>query len=323
MLAGMASYSNISVAPIKDAAYASSSSQVAEYSQSHLCLQPLGVNNDKTPINSDQNDARSECLGASDLHEGRGTATKLSVKSVNPASKASFAERCRELMASHDTTLSESDDNDDEIRHNDEPSDISPMLPNSPAELFRDNHQIKPTESLADNGQLRPPSKLLGYDGKRRPAALLECEGQSSHAAELYEDDGQLKSPTELLGYDGKKRSSPSLLGYDDKQDCRTGLLGGDIRDGGKSRPPPGTWARIKKHKALNSKKTGSGTTATSSTLREEKISENDILGSSTAEQSLPNLIPEFPEQPKSTGGSLEIEVIPAYDSSLSRNSLK
>ena len=309
MLARAASCSDISVALIKDEAYASSGSHAAEYSQPHLCLQPLGAHDDKAPINSNPNDASSEYLRPADLHKGRGMAIMSSVKSVNPASKASFAERCRELMASHDTTLSECDDDDDEIRHSSEPSNISPLPPKSPAEFFGDNHQIKPTESLADKGQLRPPSKLLGYDGKRRPAALLGCDGKSSHAAESHEDDGQLKSPTELLGYDGKKRSPADLLAPDDKMNCRTGLLAGDISDGGKCRPPPGTWARIKKHKALNSKKTGSGTTATLRTLREEKVNENDILGSSTAEQILSSLISESPEKSNSTRGSLEIEV--------------
>lgn len=267
----------------------------------------MGANNNKGLIESNQNDEGSECLPAG-LCEGEGTTTISSVKSVNPASKAFFAERCRELKASHDTTLLDCCC-DDEIANSSEPSDTSPLLPRSPAKLLGDNYQITPTGLLGGNSQLRPPSKLLGYDGKRRPAALLGYDGKKSPAAEFYGDDGRLKSPGELLGYDGKKRSPVDRLTHDEKLDYHAELLRADIRDGRKSRPPPGTWARIKKRKAVNSQKSDSGTTGTSGVFNEEKANRNDVLEFSTAEPNLSSPTSDGPEQSKFTQGSLEIEV--------------
>lgn len=305
MSARVASYSNVSIDLMKDEAYVSSSSHTAKSSEHHLHRQPLRVGNNKGLIGLNQNGEDSGCVQPAGLHEATGMASLSSIKNFNPASKASFAERCRKLMASYDTTLS---DCDDEITHSSEPSDISPLLPRSPTELLGDCGQLKPpTEILGDKGQLRPPTELLGYDGKRRrPAKLLGYDGQTSRAAEFFEDDGQLKSPAELLGYDGKKRY---LAGYDGKKDYRTELLGGDIRDGRKGRPPSGTWAKVKKRNAVNSKKASPRTIGISRISNGERANKNDVFGSSTTEQALPSPTSGAPKQSKFTRGSLEIEV--------------
>lgn len=264
---------------------ASSSSHI------HLCRQPfLGANDTKGLIESNQNDKGSDYLQPAELHEGGSAATMPSGKSVNPASKTLFAERCRDLMAPYDTTPTGCDD-DDEIGHSREPSDCSPLLLSSPTKLLGDHHRMKPTGILGGDCQLRPPSKLLGYDGKRRPAALLAYNSKKGLAAEFHKDDGRLKSPNELLGYDGKKRSPADLLVHDDRE------------------PPPGTWARIKKSRAVNSEKTSSGTLFTSRISQEEKVNENNVLGSPTAKENLSSPIFEVPEPSKFTPGSLEIEV--------------
>lgn len=298
----MISCSDVSVAITKDETSASSGSRT------HLCLQPLGANDKKRRIKSTQNDESSEFLLPAGHHEGGSTATVLCGKSVKPASKALFAERCRDLMASYDTTFTDRDV-DDEIGNSREPSDFSLLPPSDPTKLPGDHHRMKPTGILGGHCQLRPPSKLLGYDGKRRPAALLGYDGNKSLAAEFHKEDGRLKSPNELLGYDGKKRSPADLLVHDDQKDCRTGLLGDNIGDGRKGRSPPGTWARIKKSRAVSFEKTSPGTTLASRIFQEETVKENNTLGSPIAEQNLSSPISEVPEQSKFTRGSLEIEV--------------
>lgn len=305
----MASYANIPIALVKDEAYVSSGSHNTEYSEPLLCTQPLRIYSNKGLIGLNYKEARSEFIRPEGLHEYKGMAAKSSVKSVNPASKASFAERCRELMASYDSILSLRDDDEDEINQRSEFSDNSPLLPRSPTELLGDNDQMKPTELFGDNGQLRPPSELLGYDGKRRPAKVLGYESKKSCAAEFLEDDGQSRSPTELLRYDGRKRSPAGLPANEDKMDCRTELLRGDICEGRKSHPPPRTWVKIKKRKAVASKKTGPGMTGTSRISDEEKANEINILPSALEEQSLSSLVSDIPKQSKFTQGSLKIEV--------------
>ena len=310
----MASCSNISVAFMQDETCVSSRSHTAESSEPHPFCQPLKVGSSRGLINLSQNDVGSESIRRADRHESRGMASVSSNKTFNPASKATFAERCRELMASYNTTVSDYDDYDDddeEIDHNGEPSDISPLLPRSPAELHGHHDHLESSNALhGDNGQLKPPSELLGYDGKRRrPAKLLAYDGKKSRAAEFLEGDEQLKSPTELLGYDGKKRDSADLLTHNGKKDRPTELLGGDIRDSRKSRPPPGTWAKVRKRKAVNSEKANPGPLDTSRNPGEEKANENDIFGSFTTKQSLPRPTSGVPKQPNFTRGSLEIEV--------------
>lgn len=304
----MASYSNISVALVKDEAYASSNSHTTEPSKPHICCQSLRANINIDLAGLNQDNAGCDEIRPTGLHEGRGLSSVSFNKKSNPASKALFAERCRDLMASYDTTLLECEY---EIDHGSEHSDISPLLPRRPTESLRDEGQLKPPADLSgDDDQLKPPNALLGYDGnKRRPAKLLGFDGKKSLAVETLEDDGKLKSPTELLGYDGKKRCPADVLACESEKDGRTELLGSDIRDGRKNHPPLETSARVKKRNDVNSKTPGPGTTGHSRIYGVEKAKGNDVFGSYTKERSLPSHTSGTPYKSKFTRGSLEIEV--------------
>lgn len=279
------------VALMKDEAYPSSLSDIAECSEPHLCPKPLKVARTRENIDLNPNNANPQCTQPIGPNEGRG---KRSVSFTNdsplrenfkPASKASFANLCRKLSTSLDDQPLDHDDNilddklsdpNDELEHDCEPCEIPPILS-------------------------KGPLGLPGYDGKPRPAQSPGHNDKSGPA-------NLRLGPAELLGYDGKPRP-PKLLGI-------------HISDGKKSRPPRGTWAKAFKSKPRKSEKTGADMTsatrsASGSFLGKKKDQENDVFGPFTSEQSLPSPTSSIPRQPRFTRGSLRIEVIASLNDSL------
>lgn len=228
------------VALMKDEAYISSLSDIAEYSEPHLRPKPLKVASTREAIDLNQNNTDPQCLRPVGLNEGRG---KRSVSftddpplrgTFKPASKASFANLCRKLSTSLDDKLSDHDDevlddklseSDDELDHGCEPSEIPPILSKGPVRSLGYDGKPRPAQLLGYDekpcsrdllgydGKLRP-AELLGYDGKPVPAQLLGHD-EKTHFTDLLGYGGQLRS-AKLLGYDGKPRPA-QLLGDDEK----------------------------------------------------------------------------------------------------------